>query len=62
MNAKLSRTNGFLYKLSLCSKEDDGVSVLCTVLLPYDIWKFVWSLTSNNLDSIFRLQKKVSES
>ena len=40
MNAKLSRTNGIISNLrQLCSKEDDVVSLLCTILLSYEIWK-----------------------
>ena len=39
MNAKLSRTNGMLSNLRhYVPKKDDVVSLLCTILLSYDIW------------------------
>ena len=39
MNAKLSRTNGILSKLRHYVPKNNVVSLLCIILLSYDLWK-----------------------
>ena len=64
MNAKLSRINGILSKLRHYVPKQTLTSVYYAIFYSHMTYGcLVWSLTTqNNLDSIFRLQKKVSES
>ena len=64
MNAKLSRTNGILSKLRHYVPKKTMLSVYHALFYSHMTYgRLVWSLTTQkNLDSIFMLQKKVSES
>ena len=62
MNAKLSKTNGILSKLKIPKKT--MLSVYYALFYCHMTYgSIVWSLaTQNNLDNVFRLQKKVPKS
>ena len=64
MNARLSRTNGILSKLHHYVPKKTMLSVYYALFYSHMTYGgLVWSLTTQrNLDSIFMLQKKVSES
>ena len=64
MNAKLSRSNGILSKLRHNVPKQTLISVYYAIYFSHMTYgSLVWSLTTqNNLDSIFRLQKNISES
>ena len=64
MNAKLSRTNGILSNLRHYVPKKTMLSVYYALFYSHTTYgSLVWSLTTQkNLDSIFMLQKKVSES
>ena len=60
MNAKLSRSNGILSKLRHYVPKQTLISVYYEIFYSHMSYgSLMWSLTTqNNLDSIFRLQKK----
>ena len=60
MNAKLSRSNGILSKIHHYVPKQTLISVYYAIFYSHMTYgSLVWSLTTqNNLDSIFRLQKK----
>ena len=64
MNAKLNRTNGILSKLRHYVPKKTMLSVYYALFYSHMTYgSLVWSLTTQkNIDSIFMLQKKVSES